>query len=51
MMAKQLGIDPDRLTAAQVPDLLDKLGPTLRTLLGKAGAEKVSAQIIEELSR
>jgi len=51
MMSKQLGIDPDRLTAAQVPDLLDKLGPTLRTLLGKAGAEKVSAQIIEELSR
>ena len=51
MMAKQMGTDPDHLTAAQVPALLEKLGPTLRTLLGKAGAEKVTSQIMEELSR
>jgi hypothetical protein len=51
MMAKQkLGTDPDRVTREQVPALLEALGPTLRTLLGKGGAETVVAEIAKELS-
>lgn len=50
MVAKQaLGTDADRLTRQQVPKLLEALGPTLRTLLGKDGAEKLAAQIRKEL--
>lgn len=50
MMAKQtFGIDADSLTAAQIPALLEALGPTLRTLLGKPGAERVAEQIVQEL--
>ena len=50
MMAKQaLSTDADRLTRAQVPQLIEALGPTLRTLLGKAGAEKVADEIRREL--
>jgi hypothetical protein len=43
------GIDMERLTREQVPALLEVLGPTLRTLLGKEGALKVVAQIKREL--
>jgi hypothetical protein len=51
MVAKgSLGTDADHLTLAQVPGLLQALGPTLRTLLGREGAEKVVAQIRKELS-
>ena len=51
MMAKQkLGTDPDHLTREQVPELLDALGPTLRTLLGKGGADTVVAEIRRELA-
>ena len=51
MMAKQkLGTDPERVTREQVPALLDALGPTLRTLLGKSGAETVAAEILKELA-
>lgn len=51
MMARQaLKTEPDQITAAQVPALLDALGPTLRTLLGKQGAEKVVTQIRAELA-
>ena len=50
MMAKQaLNTDPDHLTRQQVPQLVEALGPTLRTLLGKAGAEKVAGEIRKEL--
>lgn len=46
MMAKQsAGAAPEALTPAQIPALLDALGPMLRTLLGKAGAEKVVTEI------
>jgi len=51
MMAKQkLGTDPERVTREQVPALLDALGPTLRTLLGKSGADAVAAEILKELA-
>jgi hypothetical protein len=51
MMAKQkLGTEPDRVTREQVPELLEALGPTLRTLLGKAGADSVAAEIKRELA-
>lgn len=51
MMAKQkLGSDPDQVTREQVPELLDALGPTLRTLLGKSGADTVAADIRRELA-
>jgi hypothetical protein len=51
MMAKQkLGTDPDRVTREQVPELLEALGPTLRTLLGKSGADTVAADIRRDLS-
>lgn len=50
MVARQtFSIDADALQLTQVPRLLDALGPTLRTLLGKDGAEKVAAQIRKEL--
>jgi hypothetical protein len=46
LMAKQsAGTNPDSLTRAQIPALLEALGPMLRTLLGKAGAEKVVGEI------
>ncbi len=50
MVAKQaLKADADQVTREQIPALLDGLGPTLRTLLGKAGAEKVVDEIRREL--
>ena len=50
MMARQaLSTEPDRITREQVPALLEALGPTLRTLLGKSGAEHVAAEIKREL--
>src|ERR1043166_6120584 len=36
---QKFGAKPDGVTREQVPALLDALGPTLRTLLGKNGAE------------
>jgi hypothetical protein len=46
MMAKQsAGTTPEALTLAQIPALLEALGPMLRTLLGKSGAEKVIGEI------
>jgi hypothetical protein len=51
MVAKQAaGTDADRVTRAQIPAVLDALGPTLRTLLGKATAEKVADEIRKELA-
>ena len=51
MMAKQkLGTDADHITREQVPELLEALGPTLRTLLGKSGADTVVAEIKRELA-
>ena len=51
MMSRQAaGTDADRVTRTQVPALLEALGPTLRTLLGKATAEKVTDEIRKELA-
>ena len=51
MMARQAAnTDADHVTRAQVPAVLDALGPTLRTLLGKATAEKVVDEIRKELA-
>lgn len=51
MVAKQAGgVDADQITRAQIPTLLEALGPTLRTLLGKAAAEKVTDEIRKELA-
>ena len=51
MVAKQAaGMDADAVTRAQVPALIDALGPTLRTLLGKAAADKVASDIRKELA-
>ena len=51
MVAKQsIGADAEQVTRSQVPALIDALGPTLRTLLGKATAEKVAADIRKELA-
>jgi hypothetical protein len=50
-VAKQsFGIEADHLTREQVPTLLDALGPLLRTLLGKEGAERVAGEIRRELA-
>lgn len=50
LMARQLaGTAPEALTLAQIPALLDALGPMLRTLLGKAGADKVVGEVRWEL--
>jgi hypothetical protein len=52
MFAKQvLSTDPDNITAAQVPMLLEALGPMLRTLLGKDGAQNVIDQLRREVER
>ena len=51
MVAKQsIGADAELMTRSQVPALIDALGPTLRTLLGKVTAEKVAADIRKELA-
>ena len=51
MMSKQaLATEPDRVTREQVQSLLEALGPTLRTLLGKGGAENVVNEIKRELA-
>ncbi len=52
MFAKQaLSTEPDNVTPAQVPTLLDALGPMLRTLLGKDGAQNVLDQLRREVER
>ena len=51
MVARQsVGVDADGITRMQIPAVLDALGPTLRTLLGKATAEKVADEIRKELA-
>ena len=51
MVAKQsVGMDAESVTRAQVPALIDALGPTLRTLLGREKADKVAADIRKELA-
>jgi hypothetical protein len=46
MMAKQSArTTAESLTHAQIPALLEALGPVLRTLLGRSGAEKVLGEI------
>jgi len=51
MVAKQVaGTDADHVPRTQIPALLDALGPTLRTLLGKATAQKVADEIRKELA-
>ena len=47
--SQTLKVSADAITKAQVPALLDALGPTLRTLLGKPTTEKVIAEIRQEL--
>lgn len=50
MTAKQsFKTDPEKLTRAQIPILLDALGPILRTLIGRASAEQVVDRIKREL--
>jgi hypothetical protein len=50
MGAKQaFGTDADHVTREQIPALLEAIGPTLRTLLGKEGALNIVAQIKAEL--
>ena len=50
MFSQQIaGTDADHVTAAQAPQVLDAIGPMLRTLLGKDGADKVLEQIRKEL--
>ena len=46
---KALGSEPDSVTKEQIPQLLDALGPALRTLLGKASAERVVEHLRKEL--
>lgn len=51
VMSKQaLATDSERVTREQIPALLEALGPTLRTLLGKGGAENVVNEIKRELA-
>lgn len=50
MFSRQvLSTEPDLVTPAQAPALLDALGPMLRTLLGKGGADKVLDQLRQEI--
>ena len=47
LTAKQCfsGTPADELTLTQIPTLIEGLGPMLRTLLGKAGADKVVGEV------
>jgi hypothetical protein len=47
---RALSIDPQHLTATQVPRLLQALSPTLRTLMGKETADRVIAELQRELA-
>ena len=50
IVARQtLSREPEAVTRDQIPALLEGLGPSLRTLLGKASAEKLADQIRLEL--
>lgn len=50
MFSRQaLSTEPDLVTPAQAPALLEALGPMLRTLLGKGGADKVLDQLRQEI--
>jgi hypothetical protein len=52
MFSKQvLSTDPDHVTKGQVPALLEALGPMLRTLLGKDGAQNVLDQVRREVEK
>jgi hypothetical protein len=52
MFAKQvLSTDPDHVTKEQVPALLEALGPMLRTLLGKEGAQNVLDHVRREVGK
>jgi hypothetical protein len=51
LVARQAGgVDADSITRLQIPAVLEALGPTLRTLLGKTTAEKVADEIRKELA-
>lgn len=51
MVARQAaGTDADSVSREHIPAMIEALGPTLRTLLGKATAEKVAADIRKELA-
>lgn len=48
--AKQIGgANADQVPLTQILSLVEALGPTLRTLLGKTTAEKVTGEIRAEL--
>ena len=50
MFSRQIAqTDADELPAAHAPQVLEALGPMLRTLLGKDGADKVLEQVRKEL--
>ncbi len=44
-----LGLEPEELTAADVPRLAAALRPPLRTLLGATAAERVIHEIVQEV--
>ena len=44
-----LGLEPEALTAADVPNLLAALRPALRTLLGASTAEHLLEQLAREI--
>ena len=46
---KALGVSADSVTMAQAKDLLEALGPMMRTLLGKQNADRVLDQLKQEL--
>lgn len=51
LYAKQaLATDEDGVTLAEVPRLLEALGPTLRTLLGRDTAERLIADLQRDLA-
>ena len=49
--AKLSGTEASQLTSSDVPRLLESIGPLLKTLLGKAAAEKVIEQMQGDFGR
>lgn len=48
---KQLGLALEELRPEHLEALLEGLGPSLRTLMGRAAAEELTARIASEVSR
>ncbi len=48
---KQFGMEPAELSPGKLPELVKSLRPLLRSMLGEADGERLSALLLEECER